>query len=74
MSGFGRDDHSEPRVDRLAPGDPWRAKILARYRAAIEAAEPGYMDPETGLFVFTAMSLLKRGSCYASGCRHCPYL
>ena len=28
---------------------------------------------ENGLFVFTAWSHLKRGTCCNSGCRHCPY-
>jgi hypothetical protein len=28
---------------------------------------------EDGLFVFTAVFLLKRGYCCESGCRHCPY-
>jgi hypothetical protein len=28
---------------------------------------------EAGRWVFTAHYLQKRGSCCASGCRHCPY-
>jgi hypothetical protein len=28
---------------------------------------------EDGLFVFTAVFLLRRGYCCESGCRHCPY-
>jgi hypothetical protein len=40
---------------------------------AVEAGEPGYADPETGNFVFTALALLDRGYCCGSGCRHCPY-
>jgi len=35
--------------------------------------ETGYFDPETGLFVFTALQHLARGYCCGSGCRHCPY-
>ncbi len=31
-----------------------------------------YLD-EQGRAVFTALFLLKRGYCCASGCRHCPY-
>ena len=34
---------------------------------------PGYDDPETGLFVFTASYLADRGTCCDTGCRHCPY-
>ena len=40
---------------------------------AVEAGEPGYLDPETGFFVFTAATLAARGGCCGSGCRHCPY-
>ena len=43
------------------------------HRSAIDAGEPGYSDPETGNFVFTVVSLLDRGYCCGSGCRHCPY-
>ncbi len=28
---------------------------------------------ENGLYVFTAIFLLRRGYCCQSGCRHCPY-
>lgn len=37
--------------------------------------EPGdyYLDPASGLLVFTAKYHLKRGYCCDSGCRHCPY-
>ena len=40
---------------------------------AVAAGEPGYVDPETGSFVFTAATLAARGECCGSGCRHCPY-
>jgi hypothetical protein len=49
------------------------AAIEAAHRQAIEAGEPGYSDPATGNFVFTAVELLDRGYCCESGCRHCPY-
>jgi hypothetical protein len=32
-----------------------------------------YLDPSTGLSVFTAAFLADRGVCCASGCRHCPF-
>ncbi len=32
-----------------------------------------YVDPSTGYRVFTRGSHLRRGSCCASGCRHCPF-
>jgi hypothetical protein len=47
---------------------------LAAHAAALEAGEAGYVDPTTGLFVFTAAFLADRGSCCDTGCRHCPYL
>lgn len=34
--------------------------------------EDYYVD-SSGLFVFTAAYLKKRGFCCESGCRHCPY-
>lgn len=70
-SGRGID---EPHPARLPPGHPHRELILAAHRAAVDAGEPGYLDPATGLFVLTAVELAARGSCCDSGCRHCPYL
>lgn len=35
--------------------------------------EPGYADPVTGYFVFTADSLAAKGACCGRGCRHCPW-
>ncbi len=32
-----------------------------------------YIDPQTGLTVFTAHFHLSRGKCCGSKCRHCPY-
>jgi len=64
----------EPHPDRLAPDHPHRALILALHRAAIDAGEPGYPDPGTGLFVLTAAELAARGTCCDGGCRHCPYV
>ena len=64
---------TEPHPSRLPPERPDRAAILAAHAAALEAGEPGYRDPSTGLFVFTAGYLADRGSCCDTGCRHCPY-
>ena len=41
--------------------------------ASTEASEDYYMDPISGLLVFTAKYHLKRGHCCDSNCRHCPY-
>jgi hypothetical protein len=64
---------SVPAPARLAPDAPGRAAILAAHDAAMDDDEPGYSDPESGLFVFTAAFLAQRGTCCEGGCRHCPY-
>ena len=43
------------------------------HRKACEAQESTYVDPKTGLTVFTEYSHLQRGSCCGCGCRHCPF-
>jgi len=37
------------------------------------AGRDGYIDPESGLFVMTRGYLVRRGTCCANECRHCPY-
>jgi hypothetical protein len=68
------DDRRLPHPDRLPADAPARAEILARHDAALDAGEPGYVDPATGLYVMTAATHWARGSCCDSGCRHCPYI
>jgi Family of unknown function (DUF5522) len=65
---------TEPHPSRLPLDTPARDEILRRHAAAVDAGEPGYLDPVTGLFVFTAAYLADRGACCSSGCRHCPYV
>jgi hypothetical protein len=65
---------NEPHPSRLAPTHPDRNRILAAHAQAMATGEPGYADPETGLFVLTAAYLLERGECCETGCRHCPYV
>lgn len=55
------------------PGDPLAAEVRAAHEQAVRAGDDGYMDPATGLFVFTAAYLAGRGTCCDSDCRHCPY-
>lgn len=64
----------EPHPSRLPLDHPRRAEILAAHDAALEAGEPGYLDPGTGLFVMTAAALAARGACCSQGCRHCPFV
>lgn len=65
---------TEPHPSRLALDHPRRAEILSAHAAALTEAKPGYLDPETGLFVLTAGFLADRGTCCGRGCRHCPYI
>jgi hypothetical protein len=55
------------------PDDPRDAAIRAAHDQAVREGEDGYIDPESGLFVFTAAYLTARGTCCDSDCRHCPY-
>jgi hypothetical protein len=43
------------------------------HAAAVRAGERIYRDPATGYVVMTELEHLRRGTCCASGCRHCPY-
>jgi Family of unknown function (DUF5522) len=65
---------TRPHPDRLSPDHARYDAILAAHEQAMAASEPGYDDPDTGYFVFTAKYLAERGSCCDSGCRHCPYV
>lgn len=49
------------------------AHIRAAHDAAVARGQPGYIDPDSGLFVMTAARLQQHGRCCGSGCRHCPY-
>ena len=62
-----------PHPSRLDPTHPFYREILASHDAAVERGEPTYLDPSTGLCVFTARALRDRGWCCESGCRHCPW-
>jgi hypothetical protein len=48
-------------------------RVLAAHDRAVAEGEPGYLDPDTGYFVFTSVTLLEKGTCCGSGCRHCPW-
>jgi hypothetical protein len=65
---------TQPHPDRLAVDHPQREAILRAHAAALAAGQPGYLDPDTGLFVLTAQFLADRGYCCERGCRHCPYV
>lgn len=65
---------AEPHSSRLPKDHPAREAILAAHAEALDREEPGYIDPETGLFVLSAATLASRGECCEQGCRHCPYI
>lgn len=73
-SRVGQRALDEPHRDRLNPGHPRYGDILAAHAGAMTAGDSHYLDPSTGLAVFTAAYLVQRGTCCGSGCRHCPYL
>ncbi len=62
-----------PATGRLDPRRGDYVALIDAHHAAVIAGEPGYADPESGLFVQTARSLWERGMCCEQGCRHCPY-
>ncbi|HEX4217953.1 MAG TPA: DUF5522 domain-containing protein [Acidimicrobiales bacterium] len=76
MHDAERSDHHPPppHRDRLDPARSDYRAILEAHAAAVRNGEPGYSDPQTGLFVLTVATLAARGTCCGSGCRHCPYL
>jgi hypothetical protein len=65
---------TQPHADRLPANHPDHDEIILRHAEAIDRGEAGYLDPATGLFVISAATHLRRGSCCANGCRHCPYV
>ena len=65
---------TEPHPSRFPLDHPARDEVLARHAAAMAANEPGYLDPDSGLFVLSARYLADRGWCCGRGCRHCPYV
>lgn len=68
-----RPDPHVPRADRLDPNHAGYDAVMGAHGDAVGRGEPGYTDPETGLFVMTAQYLIDRGYCCEQGCRHCPY-
>lgn len=63
-----------PHPRRLPLDTPDRDELLAAHERAMAAGADGYVDPRSGMFVFTAAFHAARGSCCDRGCRHCPYV
>jgi hypothetical protein len=74
VGGPGRDPLRLPHPSRLNPDRSDYDSVIDAHERAMDAGEPGYADPRTGLFVMTADFLSERGYCCDQGCRHCPYL
>lgn len=55
------------------PDDGLTERQRTAHLGAVRAGEPGYFDPDSGLFVLTAITLAACGRCCGEGCRHCPY-
>ncbi len=53
--------------------NPLPPHVRAAHDEADARRAPGYIDPDTGLFVMTTGHLTRRGYCCGNGCRHCPY-
>jgi hypothetical protein len=68
-----RRDLNQPHPDRLNESHAFYREIMFEHNQSLEQGEPGYLDPETGFFVFNAKSLADEGKCCANICRHCPY-
>jgi len=68
-----RRDLNQPHPERLNESNPFYAEIMTKHQKSLDLNESGYIDPETGFFVFNAKSLVEQGKCCANICRHCPY-
>ncbi len=68
------EDRIDPAPSRLSRDHPGHERIVSTHRQAVADGAPGYRDPLTGLFVFSARYLWDRGFCCDTGCRHCPYV
>ncbi|HEX4490386.1 MAG TPA: DUF5522 domain-containing protein [Acidimicrobiia bacterium] len=53
--------------------EPDEVAIRRAHDEATARGDETYLDPATGYVVLTAATLLARGECCGSGCRHCPY-
>jgi hypothetical protein len=63
-----------PHPRRLSPDHPLYHEIMAAHADAIRQGQSLYRDPDTDLYVMTAVHLWERGYCCFSGCRHCPWI
>ena len=50
------------------------ARVERLHTDACGRGIPGYIDPDSGLYVLCATYLQSRGFCCGNGCRHCPFV
>lgn len=48
-------------------------RVMVLHDRAVAQGQPGYFDPDSGLFVLTAAHLGRQSTCCGKGCRHCPW-
>ena len=61
-------------VDPHDARSPGSTAALQAHRRAVADGADGYVDPDTGMFCFTAAYHWAKGACCDLGCRHCPWL
>ncbi|NUN10101.1 MAG: hypothetical protein HUU54_13090 [Ignavibacteriaceae bacterium] len=66
---------NKPHNDKpAAPGRKQLSSVAIRlHEEACKLKKDGYVDPDSGAFVFSEYYLKSRGYCCGNGCRHCPY-
>lgn len=57
---------------KVRPKEPDEAQRRL-HDEAVARGQPYYVDPRTGLYIFTAIGLGRQGHCCGSGCLHCPF-
>lgn len=61
------------RADVPPPPRALAPDVEEAHFAACARGDDGYVEPASALFVFTALSHLRRGACCGKACRHCPF-
>lgn len=64
---------TQPHPDLLNESHPHFEEIMLAHNESMKLEEHGYLDPETGFFVFNAKTLAGNGKCCTNICRHCPF-
>jgi hypothetical protein len=63
---------NQPHPDRLNESNPFYDEIMIEHNKSLDIKELGYLDPETGFFVFNAKSLVDQGKCCANNMQALP--